>query len=395
MHDGRQHGPAFQSRSTICIPIVFLLIIHSARAFITKHGHRPSTRVFAEEAEGEASRRAALTRIVAALPASPALAAEAAARAPAEHVVRTPLEYVTTLNAYVVHYYLFGERFGAIVDTGSPFLTAPSTCRTRSYKYLWGCYRPERTSDSGYPDTYVALDNNLGVVAWRKAGFAFDAVGSVPEQRELVFGVFGPALLDGPGGVFLGLIRDTDARIYPSFLGQTGYDSFRVDLRRPGDGARGSGPELVLSTAPLIREDYIPLVRDLNRRYKASVCHYAAIASRFEVNGVPLASSTTKPIYVIFDSGCSGMSVSEELFERRNLQARRNREKSLWGKVAVAFATREGREVRLEATQPLTTAVDNRTLSRYRGPIVVMGLAFLDGLAMTIDAGKGKLLFSR
>ena len=30
--------------------------------------------------------------------------------------IEIPLEYISALNAYVVHFYLFGERFGAIVD---------------------------------------------------------------------------------------------------------------------------------------------------------------------------------------------------------------------------------------------------------------------------------------
>jgi hypothetical protein len=82
------------------------------------------------------------------------------------------------------------------------------------------------------------------------------------------------------------------------------------------------------------------------------------------------------------------------LFEARNVQARKNKEKSLWGDVAVTFATQEGSKVRLTATKPFTTAVDNKTLSKYRGTIIVLGLAFLDGLAMTIDTKEGKLKFS-
>merc|ERR1712238_273102 len=130
-------------------------------------------------------------------------------------------------------------------------------------------------------------------------------------SQELVFGVFGPDLLDGPGGVFLGLIKETDKRIYPSFLGQTGYDSFCVDLRQ--SNTTGS-PQLVLSKKPMIQDDdCIPLVRDLNRRYKASVVHYTAKASKFVVNGIPLLlNDDKKPTYIIFDSGCSGMTVSEE-----------------------------------------------------------------------------------
>jgi hypothetical protein len=132
-------------------------------------------------------------------------------------------------------------------------------------------------------------------VVWRKAGFTFDGE-SWPET--LTFGVLGPELLDGPGGVFLGLIRDTDGWVRPSFLGQTGYSSFSVDLRR--------NPRLVLSKKSLIRDDdYIPLVRDLNRRYGAPVVHYAARASGFVVNGLPLRLDGRNPTYVIFDTGLS------------------------------------------------------------------------------------------
>ena len=78
-------------------------------------------------------------------------------------VVDLPLEYIPTLNAYVVRYSLFGESFAAIVDTGSPFLTAPCYCKPyRTQKMFWGCYKPELTSDSGYANTIEGFDNNYG-----------------------------------------------------------------------------------------------------------------------------------------------------------------------------------------------------------------------------------------
>jgi len=298
-----------------------------------------------------------------------------------------PLEYIPALSAYVVHYYLFGERFGAIIDTGSPFLTCPSTCSKRSYKYKWGCYHPERTFDSGYKNTTVTMANNQGGVVWRKAGFTFD--NEVQPETNLTFGVVGPDLLDGPGGLFFGLIKDTEKRIRPSFLGQTGYSSFCVDLRQ--------NPQLVLSKQSMIQnDDYIPLVRDLNRRYKAPVVHYTVQAASFIVNGLPLYLNKNKPTYVIFDTGLSGMSVSDELFEGRNLQARKNREKSLWGNVSVAFETQAGNMVELTATKPITTPLGRETpWTRYKGNVIVLGLAFLDNNAMTIDADDDKLQFTK
>mmetsp|Transcript_16809 Transcript_16809/g.37801 ORF Transcript_16809/g.37801 Transcript_16809/m.37801 type:complete len:398 (-) Transcript_16809:390-1583(-) len=292
--------------------------------------------------------------------------------------INVPLEYIPALSAYVVRFYLFGKRFGAIVDTGSPFLTVPSTCGK------WGCYRPELTSTSGYANTIEGFDNFQGPVVWRKAGFAFD---EVTEPQNLTFGVFGPELLDGPGGVFFGLIKYTDSWIRPSYLGQTGYSSFRVDLREE--------PQLVLSRQPLIQDNnYIPLVRELNVRYKAPVVHYTARAASFIVNGLPLKVDLKTPALVIFDTGMSGMAVSSELFDGRYLQARKNREKSLWGVVQVAFETKAGDLVELTAKNPLTTSLGQNTpLARFKGNLIVLGLSFLDGAAMTIDADDNKVQF--
>lgn len=261
-------------------------------------------------------------------------------------------------------------------------MTAPSTCSTWSYKHKWGCYRPELTYDSGYANTVEGFDNNQGPVVWRKAEFTFDK--SIQGQN-LTFGVVGPDLLDGPGGVFFGLIKDTDSWIRPSFLGQTGYTSFSIDFRH--------NPQLTLSKQPLIADDnYIPLVRDLNRRYKAPVVHYTAKAASFAVNGLPLRLDSKMPTFVIFDTGLSGMAVSGELFDGRNLQARKNKEKSLWGKVSVTFETKAGALMELNAKNPITTPLGQDTpWTRFKGNLIVLGLAFLDGTAMTIDADKGKL----
>ena len=323
-------------------------------------------------------------------------------------IITTPLEYVPALGAYVVHYYVFGERFGAVVDTGSPFLAVPSTCNKWAYKYKWGCYKPELTKDSGYGNTVEGFDNNQGTVVWRKATFSFhesdDNDRNEPQRdcQDLVFGVFGPALLDGPGGLFLGLIKETDSWIRPSFLGQTGYQSFCVDLRHPlqqqQEGAEGNGPKLVLSKYPLIPPNdgnYVRLVRDLNRRYKAPVVHYAASAASFVVNGLPLQlSDKTRPTYVIFDTGVTGMVVSQELFDGRYLQARKNKEKSLWGQVQVSFTTAGGQPIHLAASKPVTTPLGKATpWRRFKGNLIILGLAFLDGRAMTIDTVDGKLQF--
>lgn len=340
---------------------------------------------------------------------STSLALEAAAsqQAPLPTVVRTPLEYVSALGAYVVHFNLFGESFGAILDTGSPFLTVPYRCNKFAYKYRWGCYRPERTRDSGYTNTVEAFDNNQGPVVWRKADFSFQeqpSDGSSSNSnsnttQDIVFGVFGEELMDGPGGCFFGLIKDTDKWIRPSFLGQTSYTSFCVDLRQQEqDGPLGRlSPQLVLSQESLLDgedDDYIPLVRDLNRRFKAPLVHYTARPNSFVVNGLPLRLDKLHPAYVIFDTGVTGMIVDQELFDGRYRQARKNREKSLWGHVRVTFRTRQGNLVELNATKPVTSPLGTLSAFKgFKGILIVLGLAFLDGRAMTIDAECDKLKF--
>jgi hypothetical protein len=304
--------------------------------------------------------------------------------------IKVPIQYISALNAYVIQYYLFGERFGAIVDTGSPFLTVPATCSEyndpyRRYKYKNGCYHPERTYDSGYGNTLEVFSNLQGPVVWRKAGFTFRE--DLPTE-SITFGVLGPELLDGPGGVFFGLIKETEHWIRPSFLSQTGYNSFCVDLRP-------NQQSLILSKQSMIQDDeYIPLVRDLYRRYNAPVVHYTARALSFIVDDLPLQlDKTTGPTYVIFDTGLTGMAVSNELFEGRNLQARKNHEKSLWGSVCVSFMQQSGKIIELSATKPITTSLgeDTQWTRGVKGNIIVIGLAFLDGIALTIDIDDGKL----
>ena len=63
------------------------------------------------------------------------------------------------------------------------------------------------------------------------AGFSFvNATGSLLGPELLTFGVVDDDIMSGPGGVFFGLIKNTDSWIRPTFLGQTDIKSFTVDL---------------------------------------------------------------------------------------------------------------------------------------------------------------------
>lgn len=310
--------------------------------------------------------------------------------------VTIPLEW--TGEAYVLYYRVDGYLFRGIVDTGSPFLMVPGRCDEKT-RARWGCYRNDGRVGlpSGLEDTFEMFDGVEGDVEWRSAGTVtfVNATGSLPAGKErIVFGVESDSLLSGPGGVFFGLLRDTDQRIRPSFLGQVGVRSFQIDL--------SSVPRtLTLSTGPAISRggndgfrvddgDAVCLVSDLNR-FGDPNCHYTGVASSFVVNGTPLAADG-RPVYVIFDTGVTGMVVTSNLFDERYQTARERREKSLWGDVRISFRTRRGAVV-LTARKPLTTIAE-KTWDSFDGHLVVMGLSFLEGSKMTIDIDRRRLWVS-
>lgn len=310
-----------------------------------------------------------------------------------------PLKYVPALSAYVVSYSVGGSKFGAIVDTGSPFLMVPSYCDENKY----GCYRPEASEPSGLDKTYERFDSNEGVVEWRRAPFSFQQA-SLGRNNDLekqlfpasmVFGVLSESLMDGPGGIFLGLVKNTDTRIRPSFLGQSNVKAFSIDLREKTDPKT-----LALSKGNdgWIKDDWVQLngVKALQKGGDPTR-HYSAEALQLSVNGTPLVASNAKgkkkKTIVIFDTGVSGMVICPDLFEQRYTIARANRERSLWGQVDVSFRTQLGEKVTLSATKPLTTPFgsDRPWEKPFDAHLVVVGLAFLDNKKTTIDIDNERL----
>jgi hypothetical protein len=291
----------------------------------------------------------------------------------------------------LIYYRVEGSLFRAVLDTGSPFLMIPGSSgdNTRSKS---GCFRNQGVS-SGLAPTYEIFDGFEGEVDWRMAPFSFvNATGSLISPPLIVFGVVSESIMSGPGGVFFGLIRDTESDIRPSFLGQTAVKSFEIDLL-------SDQKALKLSTSSLIPPtiDYIKMTTILRRRYSDPVTHYTAQAKIVEANGYPLlAANDGRPIYVIIDTGVTGMVVSRELFDERYAAARQRREHNLWGNVTISFKTAQGKLMDISATKPLTTPFDPQvTWKKFHGHLIVLGLAFLDNNRITIDIDDSKLLIER
>mmetsp|Transcript_30993 Transcript_30993/g.74570 ORF Transcript_30993/g.74570 Transcript_30993/m.74570 type:complete len:476 (+) Transcript_30993:77-1504(+) len=319
--------------------------------------------------------------------------------------IMVPLEFCG--DAYTLSYQVGGTNFRAVLDTGSPFLMIPGSCsaNTRSKS---GCYQ-EQGSPSGLEGTIEIFDGFIGEVDWRKGSFAFPgsdgpvAVTSDPNS-DLIFGVVDDNIMSGPGGVFFGLIKNTAKRIRPSFLGQTNIVSFAVDLRNTATNGQSEGEKatsatsssfLALSTLPLLPSyaDYIPLNYDLRKKYGDPVQHYVAKAKALIIDGRPLVPKNGKPIYIILDTGVTGMVVNNELFEQRYHEARANKEKRLWGgPVEIMLETKQKKSVSITAQKPLTTRFDPKVNWKgFNANLMVVGLSFLNSRLLTVDIDDGKM----
>jgi len=337
--------------------------------------------------------------------------------------ITIPLAF--TGQELLIAYKVDGSTFKAVLDTGSPFLMIPGSCGENTRKRT-GCYQNQGVPLKSLPPTIEIFDGFQGEVNWRSAPFEFwdvnnndsiskdqqlqssdsASITNYAKKKQVVFGVASEAIMGGPGGVFFGMIRDTDARIRPSFLGQTDVRAFRVNLATRPRTLTLSNRDLVFTPGDdAVVNDYIPMTNLLRRRYGDPVGHYTASAQSIYVNGYPLVDTTIdkkSKILVIFDTGVTGMVVSRGLFDEQYTLARKRREKTLFGNVELTFSTALGKESTLRATKPLTTPFDpeqtwkkfpkRREGRRSLVHIIVMGLAFLEDRSLTIDIDGERIL---
>jgi len=311
-------------------------------------------------------------------------------------------------GAYFIYYRVDSALFRAVLDTGSPFLMIPGSC-SQNTRAKTGCYRQQGVP-SGLATTFEQFDGFEGEVEWRRAPFSFvNATGTgsmIVSSPTVVFGVADDNVMSGPGGVFFGLVKETDAWIRPSFLGQTGVTSFIIDLRKNAnaDDAKNDvleiggfkdepRPSLALSTVPFLSSmDYIPMTKAL-RRVGDPVQHYVSKLKSITINGTPLIPKDKRPIYAIFDTGVTGMVMSRELYDQRYMEARERRERKLWGgEVQLTFETARKNIKTITAVKPLTTPFDPKAnWKNFRGHVIVLGLSFLDEMKLTVDIDDGRI----
>ncbi|KAJ1617492.1 hypothetical protein T492DRAFT_1099553 [Pavlovales sp. CCMP2436] len=305
----------------------------------------------------------------------PAAAAAMGAAVDANRARTVTIPLTDCGGSYCTVYRVDGSPFRAVVDTGSPFLSVAGSCTKR-----WGCYQGEG-EPVGLEDSWETYDGREGNVAWRQGSLAF---GSLQLAKSVVFGVLSDQLVGRPGGVFLGLVKYEAAGIRPTFLGQTPFQSFTVDLR--------DEPQLVLSTAPMVPVDarWIPMV-DL-RPFGSPVEHYATRISSLRVNGRDIRPNDGKSTFAIFDTGTTGMAISSTLWDACLASYEKGQGAPWSSTVDIDLPAQGGRPITVSVDRPFPcTPIQQIPWKEFDGHLVVLGLSFLEKRALTVDVDEKRI----
>lgn len=286
-------------------------------------------------------------------------------------------------SQFCTEYYIDGQRFRAVADTGSPFLLCDGSATASRER--WGRFVAGSddaltldASEEGYGGQTVGVEWRRGQL--RLAGYqspwAFlngkallDRMNGVrsgswtsPSRSDARFEPINYGVvrsyqgLGGAGAVYLGLVKNRMPRVRPTFLEQTDIQSLRFDF---------VGRTMTLARKPLLKptDDAVPLV-DL-RPLGAPVANYAVRVHRLIANGavVPL----DRECVAIVDTGTTGMVVSDTLLDTDAMPlpgaAVRN--------VQVEVLTERGRVVTLSAARPRRSLEDiEREQEPYSPPRV-------------------------
>jgi len=278
-------------------------------------------------------------------------------------------------GSYCIEYELEGKSFRGVLDTGSPFLILDGTaCSSR-----WGCYKGQGES-AGLEDTYERYASQEGNVAWKRGRLK---VGKEDMEKkhigEFVFGVFNE--VEGKGGdgaALVGLVKEANKDIRPSFLQQTNFRALRFDF---------IDKKFSLSSRSLISrtKDAVKVV-DV-RKMGSPVKHYISRVDTLRINGEQIRSNL--PIYAMVDTGTTGMYISDTLFWDVFKQAKGFRN------CQVDLKTEKGHNKPLFASRPdpnfLVFPVNIPWLDERKAHLLVLGLAFLEGSELTFDVDDGRI----
>ena len=235
-----------------------------------------------------------------------------------ESVIEMPMTYDGA--SFVLDYYIGDASVRGVVDTGSPFITIQGGNGSAN----WGFVTQNDIRPSPYGETYevygLQVDSStvwcLGDLRFT-TGFNDDSRSRSRDWnlREMVLGVVNGSManvggsINGANASFVGLTKYRQEWIRPTFLEQTDVSSFSMNFEKE---------TLTLSRKNLIdrRNDANVLAMIDLRPLGSPVYHYAVLLDDLYINGEKHKfKNKNEKTYVIFDSGTTGLLVSQDLYE--------------------------------------------------------------------------------
>jgi hypothetical protein len=235
-----------------------------------------------------------------------------------ESVIEIPMTYDGA--SFVLDYYIGDASVRGVVDTGSPFITIQGGNGSEN----WGFVTQNDIRPSPYGETYevygLQVDSStvwcLGDLRFT-TGLNDDSRSRSRDWnlREMVLGVVNGSManvggsINGANASFVGLTKYRQDWIRPTFLEQTDVSSFSMNFEKE---------TLTLSRKNLIdrRNDANVLAMIDLRPLGSPVYHYAVLLDDLYINGEKHKfKNKNEKTYVIFDSGTTGLLVSQDLYE--------------------------------------------------------------------------------
>ena len=225
-------------------------------------------------------------------------------------IIEIPMTYDGM--SFVLDYYIGEASVRGVVDTGSPFITI----RGGKGSENWGFVTKKDIRPSPYEETYEVYGLQVdSSTVWCLGDLRFVTISDNWSLREMVLGVVNGSManfggsINGANASFVGLTKYRQDWIRPTFLEQTDVSSFSIDF--------------VNETLTLSRKNLIDVESDANvlpmvdlRPLGSPVYHYAVVLDDLYINGEAHAfKNKNEKTYVIFDSGTTGLLISNSLYE--------------------------------------------------------------------------------
>lgn len=238
----------------------------------------------------------------------------------------------------------------AVIDTGSPFCTAPPTILPFS-----------KDESQRYPPTLEQYGEAIGSMKWRSITNGVQIltdsyVKPLDITGKMFVGIPDDNVVDDTGGIFLGLMLQDKYR--PTVLNQWGYSSFVLDYRNQTLKLAGKKANMILDKNDPNAMELFDLTP-----FGDNVHHYGVQCTCFSLQSSAskesfTVSSLNRPVIAVIDSGLTGCVFSDSLRDElmtimvKNKNKDYNGNANFWEQVAgmtVSLSTISGKVLTLSS----------------------------------------------